>query len=280
MGREAVKGRSSSLGITLLPARHYLDAVHSQLYHALDVVLAVIYRYARAGKEAGLHEDGKILAALGADLVDDVFHKAEAVFRTAAVLVRALVAVPAQELDAEVIARGVYLHAVKARELRAVGALGVLVLYGLYFRDSQLARGLALDADDVEHRHGYGRGADGLAADYLALRAAARMADLKHALGALGVDGGGQLREAGYVLVVVRAEHVRRVQAERGVDARDLDAYEAEAALRALNIVTDAGVVHKAADCAAQAHGGHDRTVPYLNVSNFSGSEQTGAITG
>ena len=99
-------------------------------------------------------------------------------------------------------------------------------------------------------------------------------------LAAFGVDGVDKLFEAGDIAVVIYAQLVCRVEAERVVYAYVLGGNHAEAALCAFDIMADTGVVDVAAFGVAQTHGGHERTVADFNAADFSRLEKTRAITG
>ena len=99
----------------LRAAGHDLDAVDAELAQALYDVHALLEGDSLAVEKAGLYQQREILAAEGAGLADDVLQEAHTVLNGAAILVLALVAQGVQELDAEIVAGGVYLDAVESR---------------------------------------------------------------------------------------------------------------------------------------------------------------------
>ncbi len=130
-------------------------------------------------------------------------------------------------------------------------------------------------ATDLLGGEGHGRaGAHGLLAPQERERLRTRMDDLRHDLGAVGVDDVGQLLEAGDLRIVPEPRPVRRV-GEALVDRRHLEGDEPHSASGASLVVVD----HLLGDSAVvlgpeRAHRSHDDAVAHLQAGDLDRAEQ------
>jgi hypothetical protein len=214
------------------------------------------------------HVDDEVLAAALADLGDDLQQEAHARVQAAAVLVGALVVLGREEA-AE--------HAVGVRrvDLDAVDT-GLLHAHG---RIAKLAGELVdlVDGDGTRRLAGIGRAHEGRG--YEARRAGhverhvRGMEQLRHDLGAILVDGGGQLLPAGDEGVVIAA-HVAGQVGVGGLHGHDLGNDEAHAALGARRVMVDESVGHVAVIGKVGGHGRHEHAVLDLLCADLDGAEQ------
>ena len=222
--------------------------------------LAPVLDHALRG-EAQRH--GEIRAAGLLYLLDDLAGKAQPVFQTAAVFVRALVEEADGELVDEIaLVHRVDLHAVKSGALGVVGALAEALHDGVDLVHGQRPAGL------VQPAVGDRRGSDRRElAEICRDRDAAETAGhLQKDLAAVGVDSLGHLpacpdKMHGVVCAVRAVGH--GLHFHRAVGKRDARDDEARAALGALGVVINAALVKAALRVrqSERAHRGHGKSV-------------------
>ena len=291
-----------------------IDRVRTRLFKGDGVLHAFLKPVAFSGLaylvvalvDAEADYDGIILAAGFLDAFQDIGDEAQSVLETAAVLVRALVGVGAQELLEQIAVRGVQFDAVHARFLAAHRGFDELAdeLFDLAVRK----------AADMPARHfarlalgGTGRGEHQPFRDHLLAYAGRHLVDeFREILAELGaeigerdhVDHDADVLPAGmvelhekarsvplypvrhlahglYVIVVRHRELIERRRAVVVVDAGDLGDDEPGAALGALLVVVHEHLGRTAVGLTEpHHHGRHDYPVFDLERPNPHGRKQ------
>ena len=213
---------------------------------------------------------GEVRAAGLLNLLDDLAGKAQPVFQTAAVFIRAVIEKADGELVDEIaLVHRVDLHAVKPGALGIVGALAEALNNGVNLIHGQGTAGLVQPA--VGDRRGRDRRK---LAEICRNRDAAEAAGhLQKDLAAVGVDAFGHLpacpdKMHGVVCAVRAVGH--GLHFHRAVGKRDARDDKARAAFGALGVVINAALVKAALRVrqSERAHRGHGKSVFHLYLAD------------